>query len=91
MTLVWAVLMGFLLAASAFFAMAETSFVGLSKLRLRHMVDRGIKQAKGLQQLIARMDEVITSIVLANNFVNDRERVTVMRPRTYGIRFGISY
>ena len=28
---------------------------------------------------------------LANNFVNDRERVTVMRPRTYGIRFGISY
>ena len=28
---------------------------------------------------------------LANNFVNDRERVTVMRPRTYGLRFGSSY
>ena len=28
---------------------------------------------------------------LANNYINDRERVTVMRPRTYGIRFGISY
>ncbi|HCR67393.1 MAG TPA: TonB-dependent receptor [Oceanicaulis sp.] len=28
---------------------------------------------------------------LANNYINDRERVTPMRPRTYGIRFGISY
>ena len=28
---------------------------------------------------------------IANNFVFDRERVTVLRPRTYGIRFGVSY
>jgi len=28
---------------------------------------------------------------LANNFVFDRERVTVMRPRTYGLRVGVSY
>jgi len=28
---------------------------------------------------------------LANNFINDRERVTVGRPRTFGIRVGVSY
>lgn len=59
-----------LLAASAFFALAETSLVGLSKIRLRHMVERGVKGAKGLQQLLTRIDEVIASVVLANNFVN---------------------
>jgi len=29
--------------------------------------------------------------VLANNFVYDRERVTVLRPRTIGVRFGYAY
>ena len=28
---------------------------------------------------------------LANNFVFDRERVTVMRPRTIGVRVGVQY
>ena len=28
---------------------------------------------------------------LANNFINDRERVTVGRPRTWGIRVGVTY
>jgi len=59
-----------LLCASAFFALAETAFVGVSKLRLRHLVAQGIHQAESLQRLVGRMDEVITSIVLANNFVN---------------------
>jgi putative hemolysin len=70
MTLLWSLLIGFLLMLSAFFAMAETSLVGLSKIRLRHMVHREMKGALGLQQLLARMDDVIASIVLANNFVN---------------------
>ncbi len=59
-----------LLVASAFFALSETALVGLSKLRLRHLVARGAKHAQALQKLLGRMDEVITSIVLANNFVN---------------------
>jgi hypothetical protein len=29
--------------------------------------------------------------VLANNFVYDRERITVLRPRTIGVRFGYTY
>lgn len=29
--------------------------------------------------------------VIANNFINDVQRQTVIRPRTYGIRLGVSY
>ncbi|MEL6359625.1 MAG: TonB-dependent receptor [Pseudomonadota bacterium] len=28
---------------------------------------------------------------LANNFINDRERITVLRPRTIGVRIGMKY
>lgn len=28
---------------------------------------------------------------ISNNFIFDRERTTVMRPRTYGVRFGVEY
>lgn len=28
---------------------------------------------------------------LANNFINDRERITVLRPRTIGVRVGMTY
>jgi hypothetical protein len=28
---------------------------------------------------------------LSNNFVFDRERTTVMRPRTFGVRVGVQY
>jgi hypothetical protein len=29
--------------------------------------------------------------VIANNFINDVERQTVIRPRTYGVRVGVSF
>ena len=28
---------------------------------------------------------------ISNNFVNDRERVTIIRPRTIGVRVGVQY
>ena len=59
-----------LLCVSFFFALAEMSIVALSKLRLRHLVARGARNAQALQRLVNRMDEVITSLVAANNFVN---------------------
>lgn len=70
MNLGWLLLIGFLLAFSAFLSLAETSLVGISKLRLHHMVEQGMKRALGLQQLIRRMDQVLTSIILADSFTN---------------------
>jgi putative hemolysin len=54
---------------SFFFSASETSIIGLSKIRLRHMVSRGIKRAQSVQRLIAKLDKVIVAILVGNNFV----------------------
>lgn len=58
------------LLVSFFLSLSEMSVVALSQLRLRHCVQRGVRNSVLLQKLVSRMDEVITSIVVANNFVN---------------------
>lgn len=50
----------------------------------------------GLQSDSWRVELFVENITneaaeLSSNFINDRERTTVARPRTYGIRVGISY
>ena len=70
LTVLWILLIVLLLAASAFFSLAETALVGLSKIRLRHLVERGVKQAKQVENLVGRFDQVISSLLVANNFVN---------------------
>ena len=71
MTEIWVLLLLIvLLAASAFFALVETALIGLSKIRLRHLVDRGVKHAKQVQGLVAHLDHVVISLVAANLFVN---------------------
>lgn len=63
------ILIVLLLAAAFFFSLSEMSLVAMSKLRLRHLVQRKARNAASLQKLIGQIDEVITTIVLANNFV----------------------
>ncbi len=70
MKIIWFILIGLLLFVSFFLSMAEMSLVALSKLRLRHLIARGSKRAQILQRMVTHMDEVITSIVAANNFIN---------------------
>ena len=64
------VLILLLLAISFFLALSEMALVALSKLRLRHLVARGARNAQTVQKLVGRMDEVITSLVATNNFIN---------------------
>lgn len=59
-----------LAAASAFLSLAEIALIGISKLRLRHMVNRGVKGAKMVQELVSRIDQVITTILFWSNFIN---------------------
>ena len=59
-----------LLVVSFFLALAEMALVAISKLRLRHLVARGARNAQIAQRLVNRMDEVITSLVATNNFIN---------------------
>ncbi len=58
------------IAASAFMSLAEISLVGISKIRLHHMVTRGVRRAKMVQGLVSRLDHVITTILVWSNFIN---------------------
>jgi putative hemolysin len=55
---------------SFFFSASETSIIGLSKIRLRHMIAKGVKRAKHIQRLVTNLDRVIVTILVGNNFVN---------------------
>lgn len=60
----------FLAMLSFFFSASETAIIGLSKLRLRHLVAKGIKGSQSIHRLITRSDSFITAILIGNNFVN---------------------
>jgi len=56
--------------ASFLFAASETSIIALSRIRLRHMVAKGIRRAQNIQRLSVKMDKFIAAILIGNNFVN---------------------
>ncbi|MFH1640843.1 MAG: hemolysin family protein [Candidatus Omnitrophota bacterium] len=60
----------FLALLSFFFSASETAVIGLSKIRLRHMVAKGIKRAKTIQGLVTKLDKFIAAILIGNDFVN---------------------
>jgi putative hemolysin len=55
---------------SFFFSASETSMIGLSKIRLHHLVSKGTKRARSLQRLITKLDKVIAAVLIGNNIVN---------------------
>lgn len=64
------ILLFVLALVSFFFSASETSIIGLSKIRLRHMLSRGVKRSKSIQRLMQKMDKFIVAILVGNNFVN---------------------
>lgn len=65
------VILLFILALfSFFFSASETSIIGLSKIRLRHMLSRGVRRSKSIHRLMQKMDKFIVGILVGNNFVN---------------------
>jgi len=55
---------------SFFFSASETAIISLSKIRLRHMVAKGMKRAQIIQRLVHNLDKFIVAILIGNNFVN---------------------
>ena len=60
-----------LLLLSAFFSMAETAMMAISRLRLRHMAREGSRAAHLTQFLLDRTDRLLGVILLGNNLVNN--------------------
>ena len=76
---------------SFFFSASETSLIGLSKIRLRHMLQKGIKRAHSIQRLVTKLDKVIAAILIGNNIVNIAVSsiVTGIFVQIYGYRWGV--
>lgn len=59
-----------LILLSGFFSASETSLMSLSKIRLKHMVESDIKNAKTIEKLLSKPNNMLGAILLGNNAVN---------------------
>ena len=55
---------------SGFFSMSETALMALSKIRIRHMVEEGVKGAKLVEKLAEDPSRLLGAILIGNNIVN---------------------
>jgi putative hemolysin len=58
------------LALSAFFSSAEAAFISLPKLRIRYLVESGVKGAEKLAKVAEKPERFLATVLLGNNLVN---------------------
>ena len=75
---------------SAFFSSAETAFISLPKLRIRHLVDSGMRGAERVARIMEQPSKFLATILLGNNFVNVAAAAlgTVMAVEVFGPALG---
>ena len=64
------VLLTALLLLSASFSATEAAMLAINKVRLRHLAEQGHRGAQLTFTLLTQMDQVIGTLLLANNLVN---------------------
>lgn len=76
---------------SFFFSASETAIIGLSKIKLRHMIQKGIKGAQSIQRLVSKLDKVIAAILIGNNVISIAVSaiVTGIFVQIYGYHWGV--
>ncbi len=60
-----------LICLSAFFSSSETAFLSITRLRLRQMQKENPQRTKKVALLKSNMDNLLTTILIGNNFVNN--------------------
>ena len=58
------------LALSAFFSSAESAFIALPKLRIRYLVESGVKGAEKLARAADKPERMLATVLLGNNLAN---------------------
>ncbi len=83
--LLWIVIFIFFLLA-AYFAVAETSFASVSKIRVKSAAERGDKRAKKALQVLEDFDYAVTTILIGTNITHlgIASIVTVLVLRQWG-------
>jgi Mg2+/Co2+ transporter CorB len=62
--------LGVLLILSGFFAMAETAMMAANRHKLRHLAESGHRGARLAQTLLAKVDRLLSVILLGNTLIN---------------------
>lgn len=78
------------LALSAFFSSAEAAFISLPKLRIRYLVESGVKGARQLAKAADRPERFLATVLLGNNLVNVAAATlgTIMAVAAFGLPWG---
>ncbi len=69
-TIIQIVMLVILLIGSGFFSASETALMSLSRIRVRHMQEEGVKGAKLVGKLTEDSGKLLSSILVGNNVVN---------------------
>lgn len=59
-----------LLLISAFFSASETALMSVSKVKIRHLREEGVKGASVVEKLISEPKKLLSTILVGNNVVN---------------------
>lgn len=60
----------FLILLSGFFSAAETALMSLNKIKIKQLVEDGVKGAKEIQEITDNPSEILSTILVCNNIVN---------------------
>ncbi len=76
---------------SFFISASETAIIGLSKIRLRHLLAKAVKRSQSLHNLITKSDSFIAAILITNNFANIAMSAVITAICVYGLgyRWGV--
>lgn len=64
------VILGVFFIVSFFLSLSETALIALSRIKLRHLVDKGAGNAKLVHKIVSQLDRLITTILVGNNIAN---------------------
>jgi len=78
------------LALSAFFSSAEAAFISLPRLRIRFLVESGVKGAERLAKLAEKPERFLATVLLGNNLVNIAAATigTIISVSVFGLPWG---
>lgn len=84
-------LLAVLVILSAVLSATEAAYISLNKIRLQHLREKKTRGSERVYRLVARMEELITAILIFNNLVNTAIAAisTLISVRVFGEQWGI--
>ena len=79
----------FLLLCAAYFAVAETAFASVNKIRIKMRADRGERRAKRAMYVLDNFERAITTILIGTNITHivSAAIVTIIVTNTWGLSY----